>query len=50
MREDLKYKYLNAFDNAMVELVSKHFNFQALPVEKPGRKMTTKCLLSAAAS
>lgn len=33
-REDLKYKYLNAFDNAMVELVSKHFNFQALPVEK----------------
>lgn len=49
-REDLKYKYLNAFDNAMVELVSKHFNFQALPVEKLGRKMTTKCLLSAAAS
>lgn len=33
-REDLKYKFLNAFDNAMVEMVSSHFNFQALPVEK----------------
>ncbi|MDE6345042.1 MAG: alpha amylase C-terminal domain-containing protein [Muribaculaceae bacterium] len=33
-REDLKYKYLNAFDNAMVELVSSVINFQALSIEK----------------
>lgn len=33
-REDLKYKYLNAFDNSMIELVSGVYNFQALPVEK----------------
>lgn len=33
-REDLKYKYLNAFDNAMIELVSKVYDFQSLPVEK----------------
>ncbi|MDE6382599.1 MAG: alpha amylase C-terminal domain-containing protein, partial [Muribaculaceae bacterium] len=33
-REDLKYKYLNAFDNAMIELVSKTYDFQALPVDK----------------
>ena len=33
-REDLKYKFLNGFDNAMIELVSKVYNFQALPVEK----------------
>lgn len=33
-REDLKYKFLNAFDNAMIELVSGVYNFQALPVEK----------------
>lgn len=33
-REDLKYKYLNRFDNDMIELVSQHYNFQALPVEK----------------
>ncbi|MDE5887625.1 MAG: alpha amylase C-terminal domain-containing protein [Muribaculaceae bacterium] len=33
-REDLKYKFLNAFDNAMVETVSEVYNFQALPVEK----------------
>ncbi len=33
-REDLKYKFLNAFDNAMVETISSNFNFQALPVEK----------------
>ena len=31
-REDLQYKYLNNFDNAMVELVSGVYNFQALPV------------------
>lgn len=31
---DLKYKFLNAFDNAMIELISGVYNFQALPVEK----------------
>ena len=33
-REDLKYQYLNAFDNAMVELIGGTYNFQALPVVK----------------
>lgn len=33
-RDDLKYKYLNAFDNAMVELIGGTYNFQALPVMK----------------
>ena len=33
-RQDLKYKFLNSFDNAMIELVSRVYNFQALPVEK----------------
>ncbi len=33
-REDLKYKFLNRFDNGMIELVSHIYNFQALPVEK----------------
>ena len=33
-REDLKYRFLNAFDNAMIELVSKCYDFQRLPVEK----------------
>ncbi|MDE6316855.1 MAG: alpha amylase C-terminal domain-containing protein [Muribaculaceae bacterium] len=33
-REDLKYKYLNAFDNAMIELVSRIINFQSLSIEK----------------
>ena len=33
-REDLKYKYLNAFDNAMVELVGSCFGFEKLPVDK----------------
>ena len=33
-REDLKYKFLNKFDNDMIELVSQHYNFQSLPVEK----------------
>ncbi|MDE6333018.1 MAG: alpha amylase C-terminal domain-containing protein, partial [Muribaculaceae bacterium] len=33
-REDLQYKYLNKFDNAMVELVSGIYNFQSLPVRK----------------
>ena len=33
-REDLKYKFLNAFDNAMIELIGGKRNFQSLPVEK----------------
>ncbi|MCM1033894.1 MAG: alpha amylase C-terminal domain-containing protein [Odoribacter sp.] len=33
-REDLKYKYLNAFDNDMVELIAGVHNFQALPMRK----------------
>ena len=33
-REDLKYKYLNRFDNAMISLIEKQYNFQAKPVEK----------------
>lgn len=33
-RQDLKYSFLNDFDNAMIELVSKVYDFQKLPVEK----------------
>ncbi|MDE7426547.1 MAG: alpha amylase C-terminal domain-containing protein [Muribaculaceae bacterium] len=33
-REDLKYKYLNAFDNAMIETVSGVYDFQAKPIRK----------------
>ena len=33
-REDLKYKYLNGFDNAMLEIVGGVFGFEKLPVEK----------------
>ena len=33
-REDLQYKFLNAFDNAMVDLVSGVNNFQNLGIEK----------------
>jgi len=33
-RDDLKYKFLNAFDNAMIGLLSGVYNFQALPVVK----------------
>ncbi|MBD5204511.1 MAG: 1,4-alpha-glucan-branching enzyme [Bacteroidales bacterium] len=33
-REDLKYKFLNRFDNDMVKLVSSVYNFQASPVRK----------------
>ncbi len=33
-REDLKYKYLNRFDNAMIETVSSQYDFQAKPVDK----------------
>ncbi len=33
-RKDLKYQYLNNFDNDMIHLVGGIKNFQALPVEK----------------
>ncbi|MDE5607349.1 MAG: alpha amylase C-terminal domain-containing protein [Muribaculaceae bacterium] len=33
-RDDLQYKYLQAFDNAMVEIISGVNNFQALGIEK----------------
>lgn len=33
-RNDLKYKFLGAFDNAMIHLIGKISRFQALPVEK----------------
>lgn len=33
-RQELKYKFLNRFDNAMIEIVSQIYNFQSLPVEK----------------
>ena len=33
-RKDLKYQYLNNFDNAMISLISGVYNFQALPVVK----------------
>lgn len=33
-REDLKYKFLNSFDNKMIDIVSKTYNFQSQPVEK----------------
>lgn len=33
-REDLQYRFLNAFDNAMIELVSRRHNFQAKPIQK----------------
>lgn len=33
-RDDLKYKFLNAFDNSMIGIVDKQYNFQAKPVEK----------------
>ena len=43
-RTDLKYKYLNAFDNAMIELISSVYNFQALPVEKLWEKDSDQIL------
>ena len=32
--ENLKYQFLNNFDNAMIDVVSGVYNFQALPVRK----------------
>jgi len=37
-RKDLKYQYLNNFDNAMVALLSGTYNFQSLPVVKMWEK------------
>ena len=33
-RTDLKYQFLNNFDNAMIGLIGNVYNFQALPIEK----------------
>ncbi len=33
-RQELKYVYLNDFDNAMIHLISGVYNFQSLPVDK----------------
>lgn len=33
-REDLKYKFLNRFDNAMIGLISRVYGFERLPVDK----------------
>lgn len=33
-REDLKYKFLNAFDNEMIKVIGGKKNFQKYPVEK----------------
>ncbi len=33
-RQDLQYRFLNAFDNAMVELVSHIHNFQSKSIQK----------------
>ena len=33
-RQDLQYRYLNAFDNAMIELVRSRKNFQAKAIRK----------------
>lgn len=43
-RKDLKYQFLNAFDNAMIEVVSKQYNFQALPVRKYWEKDSDQIL------
>lgn len=43
-REDLKYKYLNRFDNAMVGLVSSVFGFQDIPIEKLWEKDSDQVL------
>jgi len=43
-RDDLQYKYLNAFDNAMIELVSGTHRFQDLPVRKLWEKDSDQIL------
>ncbi len=43
-REDLQYRFLNAFDNAMISLVSRVHNFQAKPVRKLWEKDSDQVL------
>ncbi len=43
-RQDLKYRFLQAFDNEMIEVVSKVHNFQALPVRKLWEKDSDQVL------
>ena len=43
-REDLQYKFLNAFDNAMISLVSGVTNFQSLGIEKLWEKDSDQVL------
>ncbi|MDE5662173.1 MAG: alpha amylase C-terminal domain-containing protein, partial [Muribaculaceae bacterium] len=43
-REDLQYRFLNAFDNAMIELVSHKHNFQSKPVQKLWEKDSDQVL------
>lgn len=43
-REDLQYKFLNAFDNAMISLVSGVANFQSLGIEKLWEKDSDQVL------
>ncbi len=43
-RQDLKYKFLNAFDNAMIGLVDKQYNFQGKPVDKLWEKDSDQVL------
>ena len=43
-RPDLQYQFLNAFDNAMVELVSGVNNFQSLGIEKLWEKDSDQVL------
>ena len=45
-REDLKYQYLNDFDNAMVELIGSHYNFQALAIRKLWAAILCSCSTS----
>jgi len=43
-REDLQYRFLNAFDNAMIEFVSRRHNFQAKPIQKLWEKDSDQVL------
>jgi len=43
-REDLQYKFLNEFDNAMINLVSGVNNFQSLGIEKLWEKDSDQVL------
>ncbi|MBD5249577.1 MAG: 1,4-alpha-glucan-branching enzyme [Barnesiella sp.] len=43
-RKELKYVYLNDFDNAMIHLLSGYYNFQATPVVKLWEKDSDQVL------